>query len=330
MNNEIIKNDIDSQNIEFNKIDMKKKQSNTNSILKENKPVSIKKHRKILSTNNNNINIFDNEKEKAPKKKISMPSSISKVKSPKNIIIENNTNADINLTTKGSEGKKIKFYSSFSNFSKIISQNNNSPMNSPKKSSGRNKTFYYTDPIDPLLIPEEDKIFNLFQLFKRPKKSNKKVKIKIKPKSQKKKIVVNSYINRILSNVYKEDKDVMSDIKKLKQKKKQINLRKYQEKLLNTVSPTLTKDARKKLSRSFYSLRKKNPILFKSDYFYMKAIEEQEKNIITRVNDAEKKYLKLISKEGNNEGIYGLTIKLPKIKFRTIIKPDRFSLSPEY
>ena len=288
MNNEIIKNDIDSQNIEFNKIDMKKKQSKTNSILKENKPESIKKHRKILSTNNNNINILDNEKEKVLKKKISMPISVSKVKTPKNIIIENNNNnnIDINLTTKNSEGKKIKFYSTFSNFSKLISQNNNSPMNSPKKSSGRNKTFYYTDPIDPLLIPEEDKIFNLFQLFKRPKKSNKKVKIKIKPKSQKKKIVVNSYINRILSNVYKEDKDVMSDIKKLKQKKKQINLRKYQEKLLNTVSPTLTKDARKKLSRSFYSLRKKNPILFKSDYFYMKAIEEQEKNIITRVNDA--------------------------------------------
>lgn len=328
MSNEIIKNVNHSQNIEDNKIEMKKKPSINNSNLKENKPLSIIKHKKILSTNNANINIIDNEKEKGLKKKFSIRSSFSKVKSPKNLIIENN-NIDINNTTKSCEGKIITF-NSFSNLAKLTSPNNNSPTNSPKKNSSRNKTFYFIESMDPLLIPEEDKIFNLFQLYKRPKKNNKKVQIKIKPKSQKKKIVINNYINKILSNVYKEDENVMRDIKKLKKKKKQINLRKYQEKLLNTVSPTLTKDARKKLGRSFYSLRIKNPILFKSDYFYMKDIEEQEKNIIRRVNNVEKKYLKLISKDGNNEGIYGLTLKLPKIKFRKIIKPDRFSLSPEY
>lgn len=319
-------NEIENNNNNIDKIEFKKKTSN-NSFLKDNVQLKIKKHRKILSTNNANINIIDNENDKIPKKKFSIINTFSKVKTPKNIKIEYN-NSEIINTTKSCEGKTIKF-STFSNLSKIISQNNNSPTNSPKKNL-INKTYYCINSIDPLSIPEEDKIFNLFQLYKRPKKNNKKIQIKIKPKSQKKKIVVNSYINRILNNVYKEDENIMTDIRKIKQKKKKINLRKYQEKLLNIVSPTLTKDARKKLGKSFYALRKKNPILFKSDYFYMKDIEEQEKNIIKRVNNVEKKYLKLISKEGNNEGIYGITLKLPKIKFRKIIKPDRFSLSPEY
>ncbi len=102
--------------------------------------------------------------------------------------------------------------------------------------------------------------------------------------------------------------------------------------MLNTISPTLTNDARKQLGKSFYNLRKKNPIIFKTDYYYLKDMEEIEKNIIMDVNNNQKKFINLmISNDNSNESsLKNNLFKLPNIKFKTIIRRNKFSLSPIY
>ena len=344
-------NNIDKNS--FNKIVKSIHHSRNNSIVEPNGdlfPKSIRfKKKLIFSEKEKEIKII------IPKKKLNSQSNVRRhiSRTPKHILINNsNLNDTESFSTKNADYKrKIQF----NNFSKISlnfnnnnisnnnitnnnvnnnvnnNNNNDSISNSPKTLISKNKTFNY-ESNDPLLIAEEDKIFDLFQIYKKPKiESRKKIKIQ-KPQSQKKKIISKNPFKKILSNVYKEDEKVIFKINTLKKKKEEINLRKYQEKLLNTVSPTLTKDARKKLGKSFYNLRKKNQIIYKSDYYYLKNMEEIEKNIIRNVNNNQKKFIKLMtSSDESNEGfLKNYSLKLPNIKFKKIIRKNRFSLSPIY
>ena len=344
-------NNIDKNS--FNKIVKSIHHSRNNSIVEPNGdlfPKSIRfKKKLIFSEKEKEIKII------IPKKKLNSQSNVRRhiSRTPKHILINNsNLNDTESFSTKNADYKrKIQF----NNFSKISltfnnnnisnnnitnnnvnnnvnnNNNNDSISNSPKTLISKNKTFNY-ESNDPLLIAEEDKIFDLFQIYKKPKiESRKKIKIQ-KPQNQKKKIISKNPFKKILNNVYKEDEKVIFKINSLKKKKEEINLRKYQEKLLNTVSPTLTKDARKKLGKSFYNLRKKNQIIYKSDYYYLKNMEEIEKNIIRNVNNNQKKFIKLMtSSDESNEGfLKNNSLKLPNIKFKKIIRKNRFSLSPIY
>ena len=61
-------------------------------------------------------------------------------------------------------------------------------------------------------------------------------------------------------------------------------------------------------------------------------MEEIEKNIIRNVNKNQKKFIKLMtSSDESNEGfLKNYSLKLPNIKFKKIIRKNRFSLSPIY
>ena len=300
----------------------------------------------ILEPNSNflfeNINLkkklINSEKEikiTIPKKrKTSYNSFLNFLSStPKNSITDNlniNNRKSISTTNLNCKNKiRLSNYGKF-HLNNNINNKNNSSLNS-QKLNYRSHTFNY-EPNDALLIAEEDKIFDLFKKYLRPK-NNLKKKTKIqKTVNQKKKNTNKKNINKILKNVYKEDKKVIVNINNLKKKKEEINLRRYQENLLNTISPTLTNDARKQLGKSFYNLRKKNPIIFKTDYYYLKDMEEIEKNIIMDVNNNQKKFINLmISNDNSNESsLKNNLFKLPNIKFKTIIRRNKFSLSPIY
>ena len=61
-------------------------------------------------------------------------------------------------------------------------------------------------------------------------------------------------------------------------------------------------------------------------------MEEIEKNIIMDVNSKQKKFIDLmISNDNSNESsLKNNLFKLPNIKFKTIIRRKKFSLSPIY
>ena len=153
-------NDYNIRKISFNKLSNSNKNRN-NSFKKEISEIPKPHHHKILSLKNRDlkIEIFhkenDKDEKKITRKNCSVSNGFPKLynNSPKNsnININEKSNTEILNTTKSCD-LKIKFNS----FSKI------SPTNSPKTYLSRNQTINYLYQSDPLLIPEEDKIFDLF------------------------------------------------------------------------------------------------------------------------------------------------------------------------
>ncbi len=170
-----------------------------------------------------------------PKKRQSSFNSFLNILSstPKNSITDNlkiNNRKSISTTNLNSKNK-IRF----SNYGKFhlntnINNKNNPTLNS-QKLNYRSHTFNY-DPNDALLIAEEDKIFDSFKKYLRPK-NNLKKKTKIqKTVNQKKKNTNKKHINKILKNIYKEDKKVIVNINNLKKKKRRNKFKKISRKFV--------------------------------------------------------------------------------------------------
>ena len=182
---------------------------------------------------------------------------------------------------------------------------------------------------DPLAIPPEDLIFNHPLL--RPGALKKKVKkyllikdpqIKKKNKKDMNK-TQRSFSKRILDKIYKENLSLDKKVNHIKKNKQNFNLNHYQRLLLSVGDPILSKESFIRLNTAFGDIREECGKNFEKDYNFIKEIEEQERKIVSNINNSEKSYLKLLLDNSNNDKkllkeFNKTALLLPKIKFRKI------------
>ena len=174
---------------------------------------------------------------------------------------------------------------------------------------------------DEFEISEEDKMFDQFSLEK--KKKIKKIKLRTKKlKIKKKKIKLFNSFEAPLKKVYKKIPQIINKIESTKKLKNSFSLLKYQNLLFDIGSKTLDINSKAKLTKEFNNLRnitnKKYELLRKS----VRDLENQEKEIIERVN----KQQDLYKKNMRENNYYCMTIgmnfhSLQSLKFhRTLTK----------
>ncbi len=161
---------------------------------------------------------------------------------------------------------------------------------------------------NPLEISEEDKIFSEYKLDVLHKKKNKKVLYTHNLTEDEK----------ILENVYRLTPEYFNKIHKAKKKKDKLNLERYQQNLLLTISDTISKDGYKKLKRQFHKIRDKVHVNIEKSNEFIIGLEKKEKKIIKEINLTSGKCEEMMRNTGFSFGLKKFS--LPKIKFYRIIK----------
>ena len=184
---------------------------------------------------------------------------------------------------------------------------------------------------DPLQIPKEDEIFN--ELAKR-KKTIRLTKIKFHMIEQKKKVIkkkkkINgkNFKEKLLNRIYEKNPVANKKMIKLKKSKEKINLNNYQNLLLKTAEPILSKDSFLHLDKIFNRLRTDNNETYEYNYPYIKDLENKEKDIIQNINEISNNYNKFLNKYKTLNEVYTYkNIQLPKINFRRIINKEKYKI----
>jgi len=178
---------------------------------------------------------------------------------------------------------------------------------------------------DEFEISEEDKMFDQFSLEK--KKKIKKIKIKSKPKIKikKKKIKLFNSFEAPLKKVYKKIPQIIKKIESTKKLKNSFSLLKYQNLLFDIGSKTLDWNLKAKLNKGFNNLRNINNKKYELLRQSVRDIENQEKEIIDRVNKQQDLYKKNM-KENN---YYCMTIgmnfyNLQSLKFHRTLTTFKY------
>ena len=242
----------------------------------------------ILSRNDNNVLGFTLER--------STNNNNNKFKTNTNLNLVNNNNNDSLKNLYFRENRKMR------TLSKMNSDRNIDKNFSKFVKTSRAREEKEKDSNNPFQIEEEDKIFK---------------KLMKKKKKRKKKLMLQSHDNP-LSKVYKRIPYILTKLNEVKKQKNDMSLLNYQNRLLEVGSKVLKRDVREKLNKKFIEIRKVTEK--KYDYFEraLDSIEDQEKEIINRIN-TQQNFFKRIMIENNKESlIYGLTKKhdfFPRIKF---------------
>lgn len=198
------------------------------------------------------------------------------------------------------------------------------------KGSSHNIVDNYGNLIDPLIIPEEDKIFDQLKkidcLTERFNRKNKKnpifksimdIKDDLKEKNEDDKDKNDKIIKRnknILSNFSKtfypqnhfklkyEEKDLLEalymtsedyfkQLNKIKKGKKNKELPDYQKELLDLIKPVVSIYGFERLKNNFDNIKRRNKIIKSWNIECLKKIEDNEENIINDINYLYNKYL---------------------------------------
>ena len=130
-----------------------------------------------------------------------------------------------------------------------------------------------------------------------------------------------SFSKRILDKIYKENLSLDKKVNHIKKNKQNFNLNNYQRLLLSVGDPILSKESFIRLNTAFGDIREECGKNFEKDYNFIKEIEEQERKIVSNINNSEKSYLKLLLDNSNNDKkllkeFNKTALLLPKIKFR--------------
>ena len=198
------------------------------------------------------------------------------------------------------------------------------------KKTKEKKYFQEETEEDPLQIPKEDEIFN--ELAKR-KKTIRLTKIKLHIIEKKKKVIKKKKIKgknlkeKLLNRVYEKNPVANKKMMKVKKSKEKINLNNYQNLLLKTAEPILSKDSFNHLDKIFNRLRTDNNDIYEYNYPYIKDLENKEKDIINNINQVNNNYYKFLNKYKTlNEFYTNKTLQLPKINFRRIINKEKYKI----
>ena len=202
--------------------------------------------------------------------------------------------------------------------------------NSFLKKTKEKRYFQEETEEDPLQIPKEDEIFN--ELAKR-KKTIRLTKIKLHIIEKKKKVIKKKKIKgknlkeKLLNRVYEKNPVANKKMMKVKKSKEKINLNNYQNLLLKTAEPILSKDSFLHLDKIFNRLRTDNNETYEYNYPYIKDLENKEKDIIQNINEISNNYNKFLNKyKALNEVYTYKNVQLPKINFRRIINKEKYKI----
>jgi hypothetical protein len=242
----------------------------------------------ILSRNDNNVLGFTLER--------STNNNNNKFKTNTNLNLVNNNNNDSLKNLYFRENRKMR------TLSKMNSDRNIDKNFSKFVKTSRAREEKEKDSNNPFQIEEEDKIFK---------------KLMKKKKKRKKKLMLQSHDNP-LSKVYKRIPYILTKLNEVKKQKNDMSLLNYQNRLLEVGSKVLKRDVREKLNKKFIEIRKVTEK--KYDYFEraLDSIEDQEKEIINRINTQQNFFKRIMINNNKENLIYGLTKKhdfFPKIKF---------------
>ena len=168
---------------------------------------------------------------------------------------------------------------------------------------------------------------------KQRKKTIRLTKIKLHIIEKKKKVIKKKKIKgknlkeKLLNRVYEKNPVANKKMMKVKKSKEKINLNNYQNLLLKTAEPILSKDSFLHLDKIFNRSRTDNNETYEYNYPYIKDLENKEKDIIHNINEISNNYNKFLNKYKTLKEFYtNKTLQLPKINFRRIINKEKYKI----
>ena len=285
----------------------------------------IKTKMKILDSNDKKIiSSIESYTNKKTNLYISNKENISPLQVNEELVKNSNNNKDRKYSINNSFMPK-----QFKLNTETIQKSERRSMKDPKQLK-RIESFeeeFNEEDYDPLAIPPEDLIFNhpLLRPGALKKKEKKYLLIRDQNIKKKNKKDMNktqrSFSRRILDKIYKENLSLDKKVNHIKKNRQNFNLNHYQRLLLSVGDPILSKESFIRLNTAFGDIREECGKNYEKDYNFIKEIEEQERKIVSNINNSEKSYLKLLLDNSNNDKkllkeFNKTALLLPKIKFR--------------
>ena len=351
-NDETTQNRKLSQNTQ--KLSISIKNNNPNSL----KRIQTGKSSNALTLNNNNNNFFPNNKlfnkiQFRNSKNFAYESnklikSEGEEKSGTTILTDRNKNKEHikfsslsrrNSINKLSQVNKISYVNkSFKRTKTLLDPKYRKPNIFSKKSKHHSKRI---DPclVNPLLISEEDKIFDemkKYLCFKyeqklldnksvETKKNNEKSKANVfKLKKNKNKILTPEQIK--LDYLYLTTTKINKKIRYIKRKKDRQELAEYQNNLLDIIKPSISDYTYNHLKDRLMQIRIKNNKKYQNNYKRLKEIENEEEDVINEFNSTCEKCLKTFKRIREQKEVVhsiNLKIKLPLLNFISCLKKKK-------
>ena len=266
----------------------------------------------------------------------------------KNNLLKNNNNAN-------NQKKEVSFYhrNSFSkkmtknyNFRNLLKQNTTA-RNSEEEDRTRLylRTLYVKNYkkkppkiVNPLQIPEEDKIFDEMKKYlcykyekkrlktydnkkEKDEKNMTKTKSEFKLKKLKPKLKTSDKIR--LNYLYLSTNKISNKIHVIKKRKSKKDLITYQKNLLEVIKPSITDYSYMYLRDRLFNIRKKNEKKYQTNYKRIKEIETEEKDIIYQFNETCENFVRTIKKEKEYLGWANYNVKLPKMNFVSCLQKNK-------
>ena len=266
----------------------------------------------------------------------------------KNNLLKNNNNAnnqkkEVSFNHRNSFSKNmIKNY----NFRNLLKQNTTA-RNSEEEDRTRLylRTLYVKNYkkkppkiVNPLQIPEEDKIFDEMKKYlcykyekkrlktydnkkEKDEKNMTKTKLEFKLKKLKPKLKTSDKIR--LNYLYLSTNKISNKIHVIKQRKSKKDLITYQKNLLEVIKPSITDYSYMYLRDRLFNIRKKNEKKYQTNYKRIKEIETEEKDIIYQFNETCENFVRTIKKEKEYLGWANYNVKLPKMNFVSCLQKNK-------
>ena len=359
-----VKSNIRKDSINFDILENEKQNSYTNK-----KSNSLKNNdsplKRMKTTNEQNL-ISHRPSAFLPKNKRYSNSKISNgYRNSKKLNLYLNTNKDNNLLKSEGDGNTIKTNiltdrnkkdSIFNNFSRRNSVKKNIVKNYRKmntlsyqkftknqKLSPKKITKKEIKPVivNPLLVSEEDKIFDemkKYLCFKYEQKQlnsklnevkknfnkSKAISSKMKKNKTKNKIQTTDQIK--LDYLYLSTTKMNRKIRYIKRNKERQDLAEYQNTLLDAIKPTISDYTYTHLKDKLIEIRLKNSKKYPYNYKRIKEIEIEEEDVINDFNSICEKCLKTFQRAREQKEIVhsnNLKIKLPLLNFISCLKKKK-------
>jgi hypothetical protein len=191
--------------------------------------------------------------------------------------------------------------------------------------------------VNPLQIPDEDKIFDEMKKYlcykyesRRLKTyDNKKEKVqkdipKKKPEFKLKKPKLKTSDKIRLNYLYLATNKISNKIHTIKRRKTKKDLATYQKNLLEVIKPSITDYSYIYLKDRLFNIRKKIEKKYQTNYKKIKEIETEEKDIIFRFNETCENFVKTFKRENISHSTnYNNNIKLPTLNFISCLQKNK-------
>ena len=192
--------------------------------------------------------------------------------------------------------------------------------------------------VNPLQIPEEDKIFDEMKKYlcykyekkrlktndnkkEKDEKNMTKTKSEFKLKKLKPKLKTSDKIR--LNYLYLSTNKISNKIHVIKKRKSKKDLITYQKNLLEVIKPSITDYSYMYLRDRLFNIRKKNEKKYQTNYKRIKEIETEEKDIIYQFNETCENFVRTIKKEKEYLGWANYNVKLPKMNFVSCLQKNK-------